>query len=75
MHADSIGPHALHKIDKMPTNRRKKKRQTRNRKTEKTKRLEEFTTGTVHINSSFGLQCDIYTISSHSKVFSRVCSA
>lgn len=51
MHADSIGHHALHKTDTMPTNRRKKKkRQTRNRKTEKTKRLEEFITGTIHIN-------------------------
>lgn len=38
------------KQTKCPPTGRKKKRQTRNRKTEKIKKLEEFTTGTVHIN-------------------------
>lgn len=38
------------KQTKCPPTGGKKKRQTRNRKTEKIKRLEEFTTETVHIN-------------------------
>lgn len=50
MHADSIGHHALHTIAKCPPTEREKKRQTRNRKAEKTKSLEEFTTGMVHVN-------------------------
>lgn len=52
MHAESFGHHVLHKIDTMPTKRRKNKRQPRNiRKTEKIKRPEEFTTETLHIKA------------------------
>lgn len=74
MHADSIGHHALHKTDTMPTNRRKKKETDKKQKDRKDQEIRRI----YNRNDSykpFALQYDIYTISSHSKVFSRVRSA
>lgn len=47
MHAESIGHHALHKIDTMCTNRRKE-RQPRNSRKRETINRPEQRTGTLH---------------------------